>query len=298
MVFDITLSEGSELVKEKYYELLVNHVVHRIKHQKMALIVLVGGTGKGKSLGGLFLLEKIHKKLHGDKPFTTENNVAFTTPRFLELVQSSPDKSCLLFDETSIALNSKRSMSNLNLVLSNVFTAFRKRRFVVCLAFPTFSALEKSVRNLSNFILECKKIDHKEKLNEISCKYFQSNSKSGKQFFHSYRVFIPNQGSYIVPNIYTGLPSKEVLEGYEVMKDKFIHDITVQSLEKVRALERQDSVRDKLTSRQQEVLDLKEQGFDQEEIAAQLNTTQPNISQTLRAIERKGVVIKNIAKET
>jgi predicted XRE-type DNA-binding protein len=292
MVFNVTMPAGTELEKTNHEDIFINHCVHRIKHQKMNLIVLVGQTGTGKSLAGLHLLEQIYAKLHPGVKVTAQDNVTFTTVRFLELVRTLPDKSGILFDETSIALNAKRSMSNLNLVLGNIFTAFRKRRFTLILCFPTFSALEKSVRSLTNFLLETKKIDHKEKLNEISCKYFQTNSKTGKQYCHSYKVFIEGQGSFIVPNIYTKLPTKELLDDYEVMKDQFIKDITNQSLEKVMAIERQDNVRDKLTERQSEVLYLKENGMHQTEIAAQLGISQANISQVLQAIRRKGVLIK------
>jgi hypothetical protein len=291
-MFLIKCHEDIKLLDTEYYKLLVEHVVARIRQNKMALLIFVGGTGKGKSLAMLFILEKIHQMLHPDKPFTCERNVCFTTTRFLELVRSSPDKTCIAFDESSIAMNSKRSMSNLNLVLGNLFTAFRARRFIVGLAFPTFSALEKHVRVLANFVLECKKIDHKRKLNQVSLKYYQSNSQSGKGYHHSYCAVVPNRGRYIIPNIYTGLPSEQLLNDYEQMKDKFIADLTESTFAKVRQIEEQDSIRNCLTARQAEILELAEQGLNQSEMGASLGITSSAISNALLAIKKKGILIK------
>lgn len=292
-----------QITKENSMELIRDYAVNRIRHDKNHLSIFVGGTGSGKSMSALALAEMVQKKLLPDIPFT-ENNIVFKGSDFISKIQGEnalPSKSVIVWDEVSVfGLNSRRSMSNINVMLNNVFNTFRHQNYVVILTTPDFANIDVVVRKLLHTYVKTCKIDYKKGLNQLEVQYMQYNPRFGKIYYHTFQVMHKNGDRKIMKYFYSPLPSKELIEKYQAKKKEFTDELNKMVQLKLTEMEEEDMKTDaqkeeekasrkkQLTPKQKEVYEMLNEGFTQTDIAESLGIKQPVVSNMVRVIKSKG----------
>jgi len=305
MTVVLQLQEGRVITKENSLELIRDYACNRIRHNKNCLIVNCGGTGSGKSLSSLKLAEMIQEKLLPDTPLTAENNIVFKGSDFISKIQGSnilPSRSTIIWDEVSVfGLNSRRSMSNINVMLNNVFNTFRHQNYVVILTTPDFANIDVVVRKLLHIYIKTCKIDFKSKLNQLEVQYMQYNPRFGRIYYHTFQVMHKEGDRKIMKHFFAQLPSEQLVKEYEEKKKIFTDELNKMVMLKITEMEEEESKTDKqkaedriernkkqLTAKQAEVHKLLNEGFTQTDCAEALGVNQSCIAHIARSIRGKG----------
>jgi Trp operon repressor len=285
-MFSMRLGEGIELTQDNYYKLFINYGKWRIKKKKNLLCVICGGTGSGKSLAGLFLAEELQKLTLPDIPFTARN-VCFKGSEFLNCVTGEnalPSKSVVLFDEGGVSMNSRRSMTNINILINDVFQTFRSKQYCVIITVPDFSFVDSAVRKLLHVFMSTKSIDFKKKRNCLQVQVMQNNVKMGKIYYHTMRVNMPDKPSVKVPHIFVGLPTQPLWDAYEKKKLIYQTELYEKNLRMIKG----DENLGELTDQQRMAYNLNQKGLKQQEIADTLGVSAPYVTNMLKACDKKG----------
>jgi len=299
----LQLQNDRDITKENSLELIRDYACNRIRHNKNHLSIFVGGTGSGKSMSALAFAEMTQKKLLPDVPFTA-NNVVFKGSDFVSKIQGKgqlPSKSVILWDEVSVfGLNSRRSMSNINIMLNNVFNTFRHQNYVVVLTTPDFANIDVVVRKLLHTYVKTCNIDFKKKLAKLEVQYMQYNPRFGRIYYHTFQIQKPSGDRYVMKHFHAPLPSPELIKEYEKKKKEFTDELNQMVQLKISEMEaeeiktdsqKENEKRKHLTGKQEEVYNMLCEGFTQNDIAESLGIKQPVVSIMAKTIKSKGYEI-------
>lgn len=126
------------------------------------VMALTGGTGTGKSFGGLQLCYTL------DPNFTVEKNVIFDPLDFVELVNSKDTYQgmMVLWEEVGVGIDSKKWYAPINRAIGHVVQTFRKKHMGVVMTVPNASFFDGTVRKLLNAYGEME--DHIDRQNNKS----------------------------------------------------------------------------------------------------------------------------------
>jgi len=268
-----------------------------IKDNKNALIAVTGGTGSGKSYAVLSIMVGLYQYENGEDPPLEymKHHCVFRSREFLERINNPNLKplECWMFDEAGVDINSKNHASNHNKALNFVVQTFRHLQQIVFFTVPSFSFMDKSVRNMIHYKLETISINKQNKTNK--CKFFklQYNERQDKLYFKYIKVR-KNGYSAKVQRINTLLAPKPFVDQYEEQKSQYSGDLREKiemSLAKADAKERKELSMEKeeLSDAQQKVWEeIKGGNLNPKIIANKLGSCLSNVYQTVKRIKKKG----------
>ena len=246
----------------------------RTAKHKNSIIVVVGQTGSGKSYSSLSLAEKL------DKNFNVKR-ICFNAKDFMGIIKEKPPAgSVLVMDEAGVAMSSRQWFSQINKLISFVNQVYRKYQLITFFVLPDLSFLDVQVRKLAHFYLEPMNINFKSKTCHLKLLRMQTNSRTGKPYFHSFET-APNE---FLSTTDIKAPSKRLINSYERKKDAFLAQFTKGVYEELSKV-KEDS-KDVLTPLEKEIIKLRKQGLQQKEIGIKLNYP----------IQKIGLSIKHASK--
>jgi len=144
---------------KKFYDLgtteripnwLLDQIEKRLKGHLNLNMSIVGDTGAGKSYLALRLGELISKRFN--TPFTIEQ-VLFDPTQFFKIIQVLPSRSVIMFDESSVSLDSHKWMTVQNKMLSYVTETYRFKEFVTVFCLPSLHMLDSRVRQVVHVLI-------------------------------------------------------------------------------------------------------------------------------------------------
>ncbi len=207
---------------------IVKWAVGRIKKNKNVIIIINGATGSGKTYAGLDLANDISKEVGTN--FNVKENVAF---RFESLIKktkipiNTKPGTPFLFEEVG-AVGSGSAARSWQSKLNQMFFSFlqttRARNQILIFTCPMFSYLEKGARSLVHMQLEMLHINPATKRSYSKPYILQTNSRTGKIYFKFLRLNIKGL-KYAYKRHATKLPPQEIIEPYELAKEKFLKEL-------------------------------------------------------------------------
>jgi ABC-type dipeptide/oligopeptide/nickel transport system ATPase component len=258
-------------------------VKRKFANNQNFLCAIVGPTGTGKSLAAIRICEII------DKDFSAKR-IVFTPKEFISLIKGGQLKpgSCIVFDETGVAMNRRNWYSEYNKMMNAVLQTFRFKRIGVFFTLPDLSFMDSGAVKLLHAYMETNfnGIKRKEKVNVIKVSQVSPNPKDGKVYWPWIRVQI-NRETFIMNKIKVSLPSPQLLKDYEKVKSRYADDLYVSYFD---SFGKDDGVhKNQLNANQQKTLDMLNAGKKNIEIAEALGmATVSYISNIKKAIIKKG----------
>jgi len=266
---------------------------------------VTGPTGMGKTYCGL----SIGEMLRDEYGFVFDiDHCVFSFLELMKLINEGELKrgSVILFDEPQTEINSKNHQSEINRVFYQLTSTFRHRGFVLLFCNPFLEDLDKSTRKLFHANFQVLSKDEKTRTAKVKPLYLEWSSAKDDWYKHFLRVVHKPEGKskFISSKLKTWNiphPTKELAEVYEVKKLAFTTALNKRIQGRLEAIENGNqkptiSPLDKLTDRQTEVIELMLVHKEQNIVANMLGIAQPNVSQTLKAVEKKGVSLANYNK--
>ena len=272
--------------KENFVEVLVEWAAYRIRKNKNVLICICGGTGSGKSYAALQLADMIQQRTI--KQPLRHDQIVFDGIQFMKRTETLEKGSVIIWDEIGVGLNSRRSMSNINIALNNKFQVFRFQNLITIFTTPDFGYIDVATRKLLHAYMDTVQIDFKTNLNKVKLLQVQNNPKMSKIYYHTFQVLASGGNRYRMPHVFIKKPRDDLIRDYENHKKGFNKELDKKSFKVLN----EDVAYWKLTDRQREVWDLNQIGLNNKPIAAELHMKSPSVSLLLSRAERKMGVSK------
>lgn len=189
-------------------------VKRRLKHNKNAIILIVGETGSGKSYSALSVAESL------DKDFTVDRCV-FRATDFMNLINKAKLKkgNVILWDEVGIEMDARNFWSISNKLISYTLESFRYMNLVLILTVPSLSFVDSKLRKLVHYLVETKRVDIKNE--RVMVKVFKIEHSPRSQSGKVYQKYIRYKGQRLTKT-FIGKPSEEMIKDYEKKKGKFL----------------------------------------------------------------------------
>jgi DNA replication protein DnaC len=281
------------LAKVSQGSIFYDYILDRVKNKnKNFVMVLVGPTGSGKSYSALRIGEGLDPKFNID-------SVCFKAVHFMSKVNELIERSkkgedlkgrVLLWDEFGVEHNSREFMSLTNRVINYFFQTSRHLNLIVLLSVPVLSFIDSATRKLIHCTAEMRGIDRTRNLGNLSIKMLQTNSMTGKEYPKRFRYKLNNQMHYM-ESLQVPLPSKDLIDTYELAKSKFTSNLNKEIMDKLLAdEEKQKEKRQRfkpLTERQEQIKELMKNN-NVEGVAKILEINKGTVYEQKKAIEGKG----------
>ena len=211
----------------KEYNPFIEFIKDRIKKNRNCIIVIVGGTGSGKSWAALRLAETL------DPNFTIDN-LCFRAIDFVKLINKDvPPGSVLMFDEGGVDLGSREFMSKKNRRLSKILQTVRYKNHIIIITVPDMSFLDAHARKLTHVVLSTMSINKRKGLNKLIPYIISTASMTGEIYTPHPRVMVPKQGLIAIRNIYVKMPSIKLRHNYERVKTAFADNLYAETLKEL-----------------------------------------------------------------
>lgn len=197
----------------------VGYTMQRVRHNKNFLAAITGPTGSGKTYSALKLGELTD-------PNFSEDHIVFTPREFMNLLNSGKLRkgSVIVFEEVGVSLNNRNWQSVVNKMLQFVFQTFRHENYIVYFTAPHFNFIDKATRELFHCFLQTQNIDRRNKLCKLKPLFIQIDQRTGNMYYKYLRVITP-QGNAKMTKLLTGLPSKDLIQAYEIKKKRFTDNL-------------------------------------------------------------------------
>ncbi len=195
---------------------VVIYIQNRIKKNKNMMICVSGPTGSGKTYASL----KLAKEL--DQTFN-ETRIVFTPEAFIRLLNGGTLKkgSVIVFEEAGVSLNNRAWQSKSNNLIQYILQTFRHKSYIVIFTSPDFGFIDSASRKLFHAHFQTSGINFKTKKCIIKPYFLQINQRTGK-IYYKYLEVIPKGGTqYRVGELAVGLPDKDTIKKYEIVKSEF-----------------------------------------------------------------------------
>ena len=268
------------------------YIKQRIKDNKNCLILVIGGTGTGKSYGTLRLCENLDNDFGIDR-------CCFTAKQFMDLLDSNLKKgNAVQFDEVGVSLSSRAWASLNNKLINFVLQTFRNLNLIVVFTVPFISMIDSQSRKLFHIILETVKIDREKK--EVHMKPFTItyNPRNDKPYIKYPRISRINGGLQTYIRYIALLPSENLTIEYEKKKKQFTTALNKSIRDDINKLE-QDKVESNiekiktLSNMEQKIMDLMNKRINDTEICKELNIKSKTLQNYKTKIRKKGYVPPN-----
>lgn len=270
--------------------LFTDYIKSRIKKNRNFLGMFVGSTGSGKSYCSLRLAENL------DGSFDI-NRVAFSAKEFMDIINSGTLKkgSVIIWEEIGIGMNSRNWQSLSNKMINFLMQSFRHQNLIVLMNCPDASFLDVSVRKLLHCIFETESIDHKEKVVVVKPKLIQVNQTTGKVYMKYLRL-ATSEGTIPFARLKLGLPTKKLVDEYEVKKKEFTQMLNKKIHTQLIKLEDDEKPKPlkELTYKQENVLKMLKEGMLIHEVAKELGLDKDTVNKHIQAVKKKGYGVRGI----
>lgn len=259
---------------------LIEYICRRVRNNNLNfLMLIVGGTGSGKTYGGLRISELC------DPDFKI-NQCVFRLKHFMALINQDPPfkkGSCMVFDEIGVEANKKNWYSQTNKMLNYVAQTFRHQNYITIFTTPDASFVDSSLMKLFHCVARTQRVDRNNKILYIKPLFIETNPMTGKIYRKKLRFWTPN-GTKVLNEVGLRLPSKELINDYEIKKKKFTKELN-EEIEKELSIEK--NKKGALTEQQKQILDLV-QNHKQEDVAQKLGIYQSLVARQIKSIRKKG----------
>ena len=272
------------------------------RKNKNFLAINVGQTGSGKSWGALRIAYDMDRDYLNRHRFSMEK-VVFSPSQFLALVRKGlPIGSFIVWDEAGVGLSSREWYSKVNRFLVKVLQTFRFQQLGVIFTTPAMNNIDKQARQLFHSIITYSGTVSNNYSNAVF-KWIDYDSMGDKFYYKYPRVF--NSGvSHILRSINVAKPPNALIEEYEVVKEKQLHDWYNNYEAELKVMEtmvgNEKSGKSKIEQRAAIILkkglenfvdlnkqEQKKQGLDTSEIAAELDVSTPTANDVRKYIMRR-----------
>jgi hypothetical protein len=285
-------------------QIFIKTIHNRIESGKNALIIVVGGTGSGKSLSTLSLQIGLYLYRFGVMPsveYATEHCI-FKAKHLMEKLNEKDlqKKECWNWDEAGIDIGHKSHATIQNRVIGYLAQTFRNLQQILFFTVPTANFIDASVRKLLHYYLETRYIDKSNRICIIRPLHMQYNTKMDKIYYHSLTYPAGDGEYYEVDVMGVPLPPPEYVEAYETKKSAFTSDLNLRIQSQLQAIDLKEQKEQraategvKLTERQQKILDLMEQGIVKTgKLAEIMGISSVTVSKNLKFMKNKGINIQ------
>jgi len=202
---------------------IIRFIKDRIKKNKNCIIVIVGGTGSGKSWAALTLAQALDPNFGID-------HIAFLAAKFMAMVNKDfPPGSVLMWDEGGVELGSREFMSKKNRLLSKVLQTVRYKNHIIILTVPDLKFIDAHARKLAHLILRTQHISAKKGLNYLSAYNISITPLTGDIYYPHPRIRTTSGRLVSIKRIAVKKPSAELIKKYEIIKKKFGDDLNAST---------------------------------------------------------------------
>lgn len=211
-------------IKTEPYDPLLDYIEWRISKNKNVILMINGSTGSGKSYAGLYLAEKLAKKLNSN--FSVKNNVDFTFAgllRKMDLPNNDKAGTIFLFEEAgSISSGSsfREWQSQANIMFNSFLQTARHLRQILIMTTPQFTYLDAASRRLIHLQLDMRKINYATKESVSVPSVLQVNNRTGQIYFKRLR-YMEKEQRIRLDTYRAKLPTDDTIKEYEVIKTAF-----------------------------------------------------------------------------
>lgn len=223
------------------YDPAMRWIKTRMDRNQNVIIIINGGTGSGKTYGGITLSIDVAEMMGSN--FTIKSNMDFNFVELLkkmDLPENQKVGTPFLFEEVGAVgggAASREWQSQANRFFQSFMQTSRHRNQILIMTCPNFSFLEKGARELVHMQMEMRSINYRKKVSCARPYILQVNRKTGKIYF-KYLRFTYKENKYKFNNIEFNMPPKDVIDEYEVIKrlytDKLNKSIIEANKEKVK----------------------------------------------------------------
>ena len=172
------------------------------------MCIFVGGTGSGKTYAAMRFACDLDEQFNVDR-------IVFSASDFLDLIKSDlPRGSVIIWDETGIGINSRTFYEQNNLAISYVTQSFRFKNYIVIYTTPSFSYIDKQVRQMFHARVKMEGYDMNANLSYGQWAWLDYNSDTGKIYYKFPRMHVDGR-KVIVDNVYFKKPPVKLAHAYE-----------------------------------------------------------------------------------
>lgn len=188
LLSELNKEEISQLIQAKS-NVFIKETLWRIwKRNKNVLIVVVGGTGSGKSYTALRIASEI------DNTFTHDNlrqRVAYKPDQFFQIISQDLQKGqCLIIDEGGTTIDSREWYSFNNKAVSHILQTFRYENLVVIFTVPALNYIDVAARRLFHYYIEAIDVDYEKRKNIVKIYRLQYNPMLDKTYQKHFRTSV------------------------------------------------------------------------------------------------------------
>lgn len=277
---------------------IIGYIKQRVNiKNKNFLMLFVGPTGSGKSYSALKLAELLDDTFGIDR-------CCFKAKDFMNCINDLVARTekgeeikgkVVMWDEFGVEHNAREFMTISNRVINYFFQTSRHLNLIVIMTVPLLSFIDSATRKLSHAIAEMGSINSMSKTAEIKLKMLQANAITGKEYA-KYLRFSKNNKTFVIKRLRLHLPSKKLLEEYELKKKAFTKQLNQEIMNRLLKNEAKDNkpvhVLKPLTPMQQKILHCLKNGITkQRDIAKELGEFTSKISFNIGYMRKKGVYI-------
>jgi hypothetical protein len=191
---------------------VIKHIQAEIGKNRNYCVAAVGRVGTGKTYSAIRLATQL-------QPGFTIDNILFDIPTLLDKVYKEEVKAgeVLIFDEAGISASNRESyMNKFNKAMSFLLQTWRHRQIILIITTPNIAYIDAGTRKMFDAIMECKKVVKSRKVVQVSWKFLQTNTQSGKTYYHNAKT---NDMENL--QLEVGKPGIKILRKYEKKKKEF-----------------------------------------------------------------------------
>jgi len=290
------MKKQSKQKQEKQEPVLIQYIKDRIENRNKNFVMLfVGATGSGKSYSALRLAEMLDSSFDIDR-------CCFKAKDFMNTVNSLVERSeqgekikgkVIMWDEFGVEHNAREFMTISNRVINYFFQTSRHLNLIVIMTVPLLSFIDSATRKLMHGVAEMQGINTRDKTASVKVKMLQTNVMTGKEY-PKYLRYRKKNRTFVSKKLKFKLPSKELLEAYELKKKEFTTGLNKDIMNKLLKSEAKENKQAKPLSPMQEKVTglLKDNGVDR--VAEILNLNIGTVYEHKKEAEKKGVIFKPI----
>lgn len=206
------------------------------KKNRNCVTAIVGKPGCGKSFMALELADELDPTF---KDHIAER-VCFTPKQFMTLLQDPAlTKGCvIILDEAGVSVHNRSFFDFANKAVVYVLQTFRHRNLHLFLTTPSMSFIDSQVRRLTNYIIDCQKIDFKRNLTIAKVFEVQPNPVLGKEYKKYLRLPYKTFDQKKIVRMKFRKPDTPIWKEYEKIAEDYKRTLTANLLNELNAMQK------------------------------------------------------------
>lgn len=269
----------------------VKYIKQRINKNKNFITTLTGPTGSGKSWTALSIGEMLDKDFNIDR-------VVFSGTELMNLINSGNLKSgsVIVWDEAGVNLSNRNWQALTNKLINYLLQTFRHKNFVLIFTVPYTDFVDAATRKLFHADFQTVSVNETNKTCKIKPKMMQYNANLKKMYYHYLRMYT-DEGITKIKRWNVPKPSDELIEAYEMKKNRFTKGLNKNIGMSLRQIEEKDG-RKPLTELQTKIVEYWKQGISiQKEIAKKLGRSEVQTGRNIKWMRNKGYFKEDYLKK-